>query len=66
MTTTTTIRSDSAKVYDANGVLEQSGVTVVIAADWVCVGAGTYPRHDLTIDVDKRTIASPNGWEVEY
>lgn len=54
------------KVYDKNGMLEKSGVHVVIDDDRVHIGQSTYPIDEVTIDADARTITSDSGWRVEY
>jgi len=55
-----------AKCYDAQGFLTRSGAKVVIHDDRVMIGDSTYPIADVTIDATKRTIVSPDGWEVAY
>jgi hypothetical protein len=58
--------SENAKVYDAQGVLTASGVTVAIDGDTVAIGAASYAIDDLAIDPEARTITSENGWSVKY
>jgi hypothetical protein len=41
-------------------------VQVVICDDRVMIGDSTYPIAEVTIDREKRTIESPNGWTVTY
>ena len=57
---------ENTKVYNAGGYLVESGVKVVIMEDRVTIGGTTHPIAELTIDHDKRTIESQNGWSVAF
>jgi hypothetical protein len=63
MSTTYTVLSSSATVFDRDGYRQREGVKVCDFGDTISIGSTVHNKSDLVST--ETTITSIHGWEVE-